>query len=129
VSLSTTVYPELSPSIFDHLLEPSSFFLATKAFIHSWTWSLRGQLSPFGVRVIGIYPPLVESDLHRSHDDPDNNKKSKNPNAMSMEEFMHDVVQGLEDGKEEIGAGTSKQLVNAYREAFDIGTQKTNGLN
>ena len=38
---------------------------ATKAFIHSWTWSLRAQLWSEGVKVVEIIPPLVESDLHR----------------------------------------------------------------
>jgi short-subunit dehydrogenase involved in D-alanine esterification of teichoic acids len=42
--------------------------------VKSFTLSLREQLRSTNITVIEISPPMVESDLHRDHDNPDNNK-------------------------------------------------------
>jgi short-subunit dehydrogenase involved in D-alanine esterification of teichoic acids len=42
--------------------------------VKSFTLSLREQLRSTNISVVEISPPLVESDLHRDHADPDNNK-------------------------------------------------------
>ncbi|PIL31619.1 hypothetical protein GSI_06321 [Ganoderma sinense ZZ0214-1] len=39
-------------------------YSATKASLHSWAISLRGQLKGTNVQVMEILPPLVESELH-----------------------------------------------------------------
>lgn len=92
----------------------------TKAWLHFWTMNLRTQLrqgeSP--VKVVEIAPPMVESDLHREREDPDDNKKSRNPIAMSMEEFMDDVKKGLENGEEMIAPGMAGEPVSKWYEHF-----------
>lgn len=45
-------------------------YCATKAFVHSFTMSLRQQLKKTGVRVVELAPPWVATDLDARHADP-----------------------------------------------------------
>ncbi|KAG8686767.1 hypothetical protein FRC11_008401 [Ceratobasidium sp. 423] len=93
-------------------------YCATKAFVKSFTLSLREQLRSTNITVVEISPPMVESDLHRDHDNPDNNKKANSPHALTQEEWMADVEKGWDGGKEEIGAGFSQIGIDTWRKAF-----------
>jgi uncharacterized oxidoreductase len=42
-------------------------YCATKAFVHSYSTSLRHQLQSTGVRVVELAPPWVATDLHAMH--------------------------------------------------------------
>ncbi|EED13148.1 steroid dehydrogenase, putative [Talaromyces stipitatus ATCC 10500] len=93
----------------------------TKAWLHSWTVNLRTQLIRSGfdkIKVIEIAPPAVESDLHREREDPDDNKKHKNPAVLTIEEFMEVVSAGLEPGDDVIAPGTGKEIVDKWYEEF-----------
>jgi len=94
----------------------------TKAWVHFWTMNLRTQLAKSqdgkGIKVVEIAPPTVETDLHRDRSDPDDNKKGKNPDALSLEEFMKFVRKGLEGDKECIGAGMSEAVVERWYNEF-----------
>lgn len=68
--------------------------------------------------VVEIAPPLVESDLHREHDDPDNNKKANNSMALTQDEFIADVEKGLLAGYPEVGAGMSKGMIQTWQSTF-----------
>ncbi|MCJ1238201.1 hypothetical protein MMC14_006190 [Varicellaria rhodocarpa] len=85
----------------------------TKAFGHFWSMNLRTQLardqSSVHIRVVEIVPPTVATDLHRERSDPDDNKKEKNPHALSVEEFMDYLKQGWEEGREVVGAGWGRR--------------------
>lgn len=101
-------------------------YCATKAFVKSFTLSLRAQLQDTSVTVVEIAPPLVESDLHREHDDPDNNKKSKNKMSLSQDEFIRDVEEGLKSGSEEVGAGMSRASIAKWQSTFGEQWSKMN---
>ncbi|KAI9925445.1 hypothetical protein ASPWEDRAFT_173116 [Aspergillus wentii DTO 134E9] len=93
----------------------------TKAWLHFWSMTLRSQLSRAGyekIKVVEIAPPSVGTDLHRDREDPDDNKKDKNPNALSVEEFMEVVSVGLERGDEVIAPGMSEGIVSKWYEDF-----------
>lgn len=90
----------------------------TKAWVHFWSMNLRTQLKDTKVRVVEIVPPSVGTDLHRDREDPDDNKKDKNPSALSLEEFMHDFTKGMEQGKDTIGAGMAIGLIEKWYGAF-----------
>ncbi|OTB06404.1 hypothetical protein M426DRAFT_55203 [Hypoxylon sp. CI-4A] len=90
----------------------------TKAWLHFWSMNLRSQLKDTNVRVVEIAPPTVATDLHREREDPDDNKKENNPNALSVDEFMDEVATKLEAGEETIGAGMGDGLVKKWFEAF-----------
>ncbi|KIW01850.1 uncharacterized protein PV09_06699 [Verruconis gallopava] len=97
-------------------------YCATKAFMHSFTMNLRTQLefddSTKHINVIEIVPPQVESDLHRDHSDPDNNKRTKSPTSMSLEAFIADVAEGWEAGDTTVAAGMAKMGVKAWFKQF-----------
>lgn len=94
----------------------------TKAWAHMFTTNLRTQLQASEetkqIKVVEIAPPSVGTDLHREREDPDDNKKNKNKAALSVEEFMEDVVKGWESGEELIGAGMSKGVIEKWNGAF-----------
>lgn len=93
-------------------------YCATKAFVKSFTLSLREQLRSTNISVVEISPPLVESDLHRDHDNPDNNKKANTPQALTQDEWIAAVEKGWDAGAEEIGAGFSQIGIDKWRGAF-----------
>ncbi|KAJ1325839.1 oxidoreductase-like protein [Microdochium nivale] len=95
----------------------------TKAWVHFWSLNLRTQLGKPGsgterIKVVEIVPPMVESDLHREREDPDDNKKRNNSTALTMEEFMEDVTRGLEQGHTTIGAGMAVGSIDKWQGAF-----------
>ncbi|EOD43717.1 putative short-chain dehydrogenases protein [Neofusicoccum parvum UCRNP2] len=90
----------------------------TKAWLHFWSMNLRTQLKDTNIRVVEIAPPTVATDLHRERQDPDDNKKDKNPSALSVEEFMGEVSKKLEEGDETIGAGMGADVVEKWFGAF-----------
>lgn len=90
----------------------------TKAWLHFWSMNLRSQLKDTKIRVVEVAPPTVATDLHRERDDPDDNKKDKNPNALSVEEFMEEVSRKLEKGDDTIGAGMGADVVEKWYAAF-----------
>ncbi|TPX32636.1 hypothetical protein SmJEL517_g04317 [Synchytrium microbalum] len=94
-------------------------YCATKAFIHSWTQSMRVQLKN-KIRVIEIAPPLVETDLHRDHPDQlqDNYKKSTNPHAQSAEEFIEEFARDMNKGLDICAPGMARSLADREKATF-----------
>ncbi|OJK02145.1 hypothetical protein ASPACDRAFT_1854141 [Aspergillus aculeatus ATCC 16872] len=93
----------------------------TKAWLHFWSMTLRTQLEKGGyegIRVVEVVPPSVGTDLHRDRSDPDDNKKHKNPSALTVEEFMEFFVQGLEGGQDVIAPGWSQEVVDQWYAQF-----------
>lgn len=94
-------------------------YCATKAFVQSFTLSLREQLRPAGITVLEICPPLVESNLHRSYSEQyEEMIKSGKAVALSQDEWMAGVEKGWDEGKEEIGVGFGQLVIDKWREAF-----------
>lgn len=103
-------------------------YSATKAFVHSWSDSLRFQVEPRGVRVIEIAPPLVGTDLHRDHADPENNKKSKVPWSLDVGEFLADFARQMNAGESIVAPGFAKERVKASEDAFGEAFKKQNAM-
>lgn len=88
--------------------------------MHFWTMNLRSQLSKdkTDVRVVEIVPPSVGTDLHRERENPDDNKKEKGASALTIDEFITEVTEQLEQDKDVISAGMGKGLVDTWYNAF-----------
>ncbi len=85
-------------------------YSATKAALHSFTISLRHQLSDTSVEVIEVAPPAVNTDLGgtglHTHGEP-------------LDAFADGIFKGLEEGKTEIGYGSSVDRLRMSRDEVD----------
>ncbi|CAM3341563.1 SDR family NAD(P)-dependent oxidoreductase [Paenibacillus lupini] len=85
-------------------------YSATKAALHSFTMGLRLQLSDTSVEVIEVAPPAVNTNLGGAglhvHGEP-------------LDAFADGIFQGLEEGKSEIGYGTSVDRLRMSRDDID----------
>ncbi|EOS53574.1 SDR family oxidoreductase [Paenibacillus barengoltzii] len=90
-------------------------YSATKAALHSFTMSLRHQLSATSVEVIEIAPPAVNTDLGggglHTHGEP-------------LDAFTEGIFQGLAEGKQEIGYGSSVARLRMSRDDIDKYTEQ-----
>ena len=94
----------------------------TKAWLHSWSMNLRTQLARAEhqkhINVVEIAPPMVATDLHRERADPDDDNKDKNPDSMTVDEFLDEVTRKRERGDDIITAGAGNALVDRWYGAF-----------
>ena len=82
-------------------------YCATKAFVHSFTMSLRRQLRDTGVRVIELAPPWVESELGAGHTDP---AAHAGPGPMPLPAFIDAAMRDLASDREELPVAGAKFL-------------------
>ncbi|WP_129729875.1 SDR family oxidoreductase [Ectobacillus funiculus] len=85
-------------------------YSATKAALHSFSMSLRYQLSSTSVKVIEVAPPAVNTDL---------GGVGLHTFGVPVDEFADGIFKGLEEGKNEIGYGTSEKAMRMSREEID----------
>ncbi len=93
-------------------------YCATKAALHSFTLSLRHQLSRTSVSVIEIIPPAVQTDLGGPglHD-----------NGTPLNEFADAVFSRLIAGEIEIAYGFAEKSSKSTREELDATFKRMNG--
>jgi len=85
-------------------------YSATKAALHSFTMSLRYQLSETSVEVIEVAPPAVNTDL---------GGVGLHNFGEPLDAFADGIFKGLEEGKTEIGYGTSEKAMRMSRDEID----------
>ncbi|KAL6250617.1 hypothetical protein RBB50_002919 [Rhinocladiella similis] len=97
-----------------------SNYCASKAALHQWILCLREQLSNTKVKVIEIFPPAVQTELHDEKHQPD--IKDGGKIGMPLDEFMDEAYSGLVNGKDQIPVGMSKRSFDGFevkrQEAF-----------
>lgn len=85
-------------------------YSATKAALHSFTVSLRLQLSETTIKVIEVAPPAVNTDLGGI---------GLHTFGAPLDEFADAIFKGLEEGKLEIGFARSEKAMRMSRDEID----------
>lgn len=85
-------------------------YSATKAALHSFTMSLRYQLSKTSIEVIELVPPAVNTDLGGT---------GLHNFGVPVGDFADAMMAGIAAGDLEIGYGTSETNLKASREQID----------
>jgi uncharacterized oxidoreductase len=94
-------------------------YSATKAFVHSFSLSLRHQLKQTNVRVVELAPPWVATDLDAHHGGTPAHGEMK---PMSVPDFIAAAMQELSSDAEELPVAMSKFL---HKAAVGEGTAVT----
>jgi len=92
-------------------------YSATKAAMHSFSLSLRGELSNTPVEVIEIAPPAVNTDL---------GGVGIHTDGAPVDEFTDSVMQRITEGEVEVGFGGSEERRRATRDELDEWFQRIN---
>ena len=90
-------------------------YSATKAAMHSFTITLRLQLSKTSVQVIEVLPPAVNTDL---------GGVGLHTFGAPVNEFADAVFRGLESGDLEIGYGGTENWLRATKDEIDQATRQ-----
>lgn len=79
-------------------------YSATKAAMHSYTQSLRAQLSRSSVRVVELFPPATDTNFNQGQED------MNVSGLMSADKLAREALKGLEQDREEILPGMSRMI-------------------
>ncbi|GIO34412.1 MULTISPECIES: SDR family oxidoreductase [Paenibacillus] len=85
-------------------------YSASKAALHSFTVSLRHQLSETSVEVIEVAPPAVNTNLGGA---------GLHVQGEPLDAFTDGIFKGLEEGQKEIGYGSSANRLRMSRDEID----------
>ena len=84
-------------------------YCATKAFMRSFTLSLRHQLKPAGIEVIEMIPPALNTDL---------GGKGIHDGQPAVSDFVETIFKQLREGKTELTFGMSEARAKANNETI-----------
>ena len=76
------------------------------------------QLEGTNVKIIELAPRMVATDLHREREDPEDNKKEKNSRALTLDEFINEVMKKWKKGDTLITAGPGNKIVDSWEESM-----------
>lgn len=87
---------------------------ASKAALHHFILALRTQLQdgPGDVKVLEIYPPAVQTELHDTKHQPD--LKDGHLIGMPLQEFVDEVWDRISEGEDQIPVGSARDIYNAF---------------
>ncbi|MCJ1397215.1 hypothetical protein MMC11_000407 [Xylographa trunciseda] len=87
-------------------------YCASKAALHHWILCLREQLKDTNIKVIELFPPAVQTELHDAKHQPDIQNGSQI--GMPLAEFTDEAYAGLAAGDEQVPVGMSKQSFDTW---------------
>jgi uncharacterized oxidoreductase len=100
-------------------LTKAPVYSATKAFLHSFTLSLRQLLKSKNIEVIEMIPPALNTDL---------GGKGLHDTAPPVSEFIEAVFEQLKQGKNELSFGFSEAMSKAGPEDLQKTFNRMNGV-
>lgn len=98
-------------------------YCATKAAIHSFSWSLRHQLRKTGVKVFEVIPPTVDTDLDRGARE----RRKQEYRGIPATEVAEATLAGLANDELEIAIGQAQGLRGGTRAESEQMFQRMNG--
>ncbi|KAL8639116.1 MAG: hypothetical protein Q9228_003808 [Teloschistes exilis] len=87
-------------------------YCASKAALHHWILVLRHQLRDSQIKVVELFPPAVQTELHDEKHQPD--IKNGRQIGMPLDQFINEAYDGLAAGKEEVVVGNAADWYNAF---------------
>ncbi|MCJ1225914.1 hypothetical protein MMC12_002563 [Toensbergia leucococca] len=87
-------------------------YCATKAALHHVILVLREQLKDTSIKVVELYPPAVQTELHDEKHQPD--LQNGHQIGMPLDQFIAEAYEGLAGGNEEVLVGDAKDWFNAF---------------
>jgi short-subunit dehydrogenase involved in D-alanine esterification of teichoic acids len=93
-------------------MTPCPNYCATKAALHHFILCLRRQLQGWKIKVIEIFPPAVQTELHDERHQPD--IKNGHLIGMPLDEFTEEAYRGLVEGKDQIPIGMAHRVFDAF---------------
>ncbi|KAJ6028725.1 hypothetical protein N7540_004301 [Penicillium herquei] len=105
---------------------------ASKAALHHFILALRTQLNdgPGNVKVLEIYPPAVQTELHDAKHQPD--LKDGHLIGMPLQEFVDEVWTRLSNGEDQVAVGSANDILQAFelkrQEVYHQMTEMLSGL-
>jgi len=100
-------------------LTKTPVYAATKAFLHSFTWSLRHLLKEKNIEVIEIIPPALNTDL---------GGKGLHDFAPPVSDFITSIFEQLKEGKDELTFGFTGAMAKSERDAIEATFNRMNGV-
>jgi uncharacterized oxidoreductase len=98
-------------------------YCATKAAIHSFSWSLRHQLRNSSVKVFEVIPPTVDTELDRGA----RGRRSQEYRGIPADEVAAATLAGLSKDEFEIAIGQAQGLRGGTRQESEQIFQRMNG--
>ncbi len=95
-------------------------YAPTKAFLHSFTWSLRHLLKEKNIEVVEIIPPALNTDL---------GGKGLHDFAPPVSDFIASIFDQWKAGKNELTFGFTEGMAKAERDAIEATFNRMNGVN
>jgi uncharacterized oxidoreductase len=94
-------------------------YSASKAFLHSFTLSLRHQLKSQNIEVIEVIPPALNTDL---------GGKGLHNTAPAVKDFIDAVFMQLKLGKSELTFGFSETMIKSGPDELNKAFERMNGV-
>ncbi|KAF7183684.1 hypothetical protein CNMCM7691_004034 [Aspergillus felis] len=94
-----------------------SNYCASKAALHHWILCLREQLKNTNIKVIEIFPPIVQTELHDPKHQPDMAATVQGkPFGIPVKEFTKETMEKLLAGDDQIPVGLSNIAFNSWEQ-------------
>ena len=127
VHLSSLLIPRLKSKLNSAIINISSglaftplavvpIYCASKAAMHSYSLTLRYQLSQSTVKVFEIAPPIVDTDLDKGR----RGSRQQSHNGITPEEFARQAVEAIRNDTYEAAIGSAANLKLKREELFGM---------